>query len=198
MLLVSSKSKKLADDTKVLFQSRNQGAFSFKPQTMLLNLPIHPSFNLGIEVLLVSTQKNQALYRMYDVFGSFNLGIEVLLVSRLFFLCWLHSTMICFNLGIEVLLVSSMYPINIITVIKEFQSRNRGAFGFKEKSRRASWIPSSVSISESRCFWFQVRHSVVVSMSSGGSFNLVIEVLLVSSKGVFHDTGEALIFVSIS
>ena len=30
VLLVSRKSKKLADDTKVLFQSRNQGAFSFK------------------------------------------------------------------------------------------------------------------------------------------------------------------------
>ena len=91
------------------------------------------------------------------------------------------------------------------TSILQFQSRNRGTFGFKHGFARLSEPVPCVSISESRCFWFQVmEHNIEIRITvqfqsrNRGTFgfkwitygqdqelyigfNLVIEVLLVSS-----------------
>ena len=94
-------------------------------------------------------------------FASFNLVIEVLLISRDIrynrYICRIRS----FNLVIEVLLISSqlrqwMHRVGPLT--SKFQSRNRGSFDFKTEKRRLRICR---------------RHR---------SFNLVIEVLLISSS----------------
>ena len=113
-----------------------------------------PSFNLVIEVLLISR-----LHKNYNVIPKkkrFNLVIEVLLISRTrgnpryveadqfqsrnrgsfdFKAGLLHemhlNSLGSFNLVIEVLLISSVSRrINNLEQI-QFQSRNRGSFDFK-------------------------------------------------------------------
>ena len=69
---------------------------------------------------------------------------------------------LCFNLGIEMLFVSSELEGGILHYNSRFQSRNRDAFRFKViyifVSRRDDTV---VSISESRCFSFQVKDAQV-------------------------------------
>ena len=64
---------------------------------------------------------------------SFHLAIEVLLISSLpTSQARQNSLVICFNLVIEVLLISSQINIpRSLVWVPEFQSRNRGSFGFK-------------------------------------------------------------------
>ena len=62
------------------FQSRNRGSFGFKLMDLRLPFPLNASFNLVIEVLLVSSIISQTIYIL--IVSRFNLVIEVLLVSR--------------------------------------------------------------------------------------------------------------------
>ena len=89
-----------------MFQSRNRGSFGFK-QTRSVHYtrqPSHQCFNLVIEVLLVS-RRNPDPRKRYG--AGFNLVIEVLLVS------------------------SSEQTLSPVSC-SQFQSRNRGSFGFKK------------------------------------------------------------------
>ena len=65
----------------MLFQSRNRGSFDFKPATTPSPLRLSLSFNLVIEVLLISSYKD--IYFPPSDIISFNLVIEVLLISSL-------------------------------------------------------------------------------------------------------------------
>ena len=154
-------------------------------------------FNLVIEVLVVSRLKYH--FRLKSHLHSFNLVIEVLVVSRALRSPSRKRCMSCFNLVIEVLVVSSWtfwHGIRKGVVSKWFQSRNRGTCCFKK-------------IVTCRCsleFLFQSRNRGTccfknynggLRRASHASFNLVIEVLVVSrwrSKSLAAVNG----FVSIS
>ena len=87
--------------------------------------------------------------------------------------------LLSFNLGIEMLFVSSELKDNPVgNAGVKFQSRNRDAFRFKLKNLRSKGLECSVSISESRCFSFQVdgvfqsRHRLFnVSISESRCFS---------------------------
>ena len=100
------------------------------------------SFNLGIEMLFVSSSYCQHLIPLCFEVSCFNLGIEMLFVSR-----DAHSAQLafCFNLGIEMLFVSRCH------------------------ASRHIWL-LSVSISESRCFSFQVNCGNTVRQPHGSMF----------------------------
>ena len=90
---------------------------------------------------------------------------------------------ICFNLVIEVLLVSSLGIGLLSEDMAKFQSRNRGAFGFKVTCSSRMCKPSDMRFN-------LVIEVLLVSRSVAWQrtavrdprFNLVIEVLLVSSR----------------
>ena len=117
--------------------------------------PTKPCFNLGIEMLFVSrilgaisdARDNMFQSRNRDAFRfkrlihfasqraqqGFNLGIEMLFVSRLDPQRRMIETQESFNLGIEMLFVSRRWSRGLIQAVRCY-----------------------VSISESRCFSFQV------------------------------------------
>ena len=165
-----------------MFQSRNRGSFDFKKW---IGRPPPPNavfcFNLVIEVLLIS-RNGQANSKRHSTPKGFNLVIEVLLISRNpnqpSPWCKRHRS---FNLVIEVLLISSAPKHTYRVAQTMFQSRNRGSFDFKAGHvvRYGSLLP-----------WFQSRNRgsfdfkkkrVRYGRSMASSFNLVIEVLLISS-----------------
>ena len=86
------------------FQSRNRGAFDFK---------------VGKRGKITNSRT------------SFNLVIEVLLISSLTYLKMVAQPATCFNLVIEILLISSQdAPYGTVRDYM-FQSRNRDSFDFK-------------------------------------------------------------------
>ena len=90
----------------------------------------------------------------------------------------------CFNLVIEVLLISSNRPIFINARHRtRFQSRNRGSFDFKPISRpRRTDVAFTEFQSRNRgSFDFKNSVNCFTRPPSASSFNLVIEVLLISS-----------------
>ena len=82
-------------------------------------------------------------------YDSFNLVIEVLLVSSIFHRVRRRLYGQRFNLVIEVLLVSSSLNIDNDAATRSvlFQSRNRGSFGFKENGVKNVGNEVAVSIS---------------------------------------------------
>ena len=114
------------------FQSRNRGSFDFKPTLNLICVYYSISFNLVIEVLLISrfTVDWTPLYP-----ASFNLVIEVLLISRALDDLLHTYDDAGFNLVIEVLLISSPVHRFGFKDVCLFQSRNRGSFDFKDIDR---------------------------------------------------------------
>ena len=89
----------------MMFQSRNRDAFRFKLDNPNARGDGHYCFNLGIEMLFVSSQT--AGTDNLNTSRSFNLGIEMLFVSRYQIHHHHDLTVFCFNLGIEMLFVSS-------------------------------------------------------------------------------------------
>ena len=134
--------------------------FSFQGHHILKGFPEHIdfSFNLGIEMLFVSSALSNVEQACFE--ACFNLGIEMLFVSR-----WIRESMIkslykqfqsrnrdAFRFKWRFAYRWGCHPLM-------FQSRNRDAFRFKCKQFRHKCIGgdhSLVSISESRCFSFQV------------------------------------------
>ena len=72
-----------------LFQSRNRDAFRFKGSLEMLEARIFTCFNLGIEMLFVSSMWRNK--RTGATTESFNLGIEMLFVSRQLIYYWSFS-----------------------------------------------------------------------------------------------------------
>ena len=105
-----------------LFQSRNRGSFDFKRLCGCSNPTRIWSFNLVIEVLLISRVVWSGISAKAS--GGFNLVIEVLLISSLKQGCRYYQ------------------------VESQFQSRNRGSFDFKPKS--ASSVVKGISMFQSR------------------------------------------------
>ena len=163
----------------MMFQSRNRDAFRFKLDNPNARGDGHYCFNLGIEMLFVSSQT--AGTDNLNTSRSFNLGIEMLFVSRyqihhhhdLTVFCFnlgiemlfvsspaiyrTQTPWLCFNLGIEMLFVSSCHrevPTVPLYCVSISESR---CFSFQGKGRGHIHAPSRVSISESRCFSFQVK-----------------------------------------
>ena len=117
-------------------------------------------------------------------FLCFNLVIEVLLISRSYAAlgCYERGEQ-CFNLVIEVLLISrppaddNPMPLAIV-----FQSRNRGSFDFKFKRQTFAWRWNAMFQSRNRgSFDFKISTKQLYPNSITVGFNLVIEVLLISS-----------------
>ena len=103
------------------FQSRNRGSFDFKIPEHGTNPRGCSSFNLVIEVLLISSRFRHRLLFREGV--RFNLVIEVLLISRL--------------------------PRHVRrNLFRKFQSRNRGSFDFKRRANFA--VPSEYQEFQSR------------------------------------------------
>ena len=129
-LLVSSAedAKKYVHD-KLKFQSRNRGAFGFKVGQIagILEAAVFQSRNrdaFGFKLTLRMPTSNSK--------KSFNLVIEMLLVSRFLSTRVRRVKFLAsFNLGIEVLLVSRTRQCLMRLLPHGFQSRNRGTFGFK-------------------------------------------------------------------
>ena len=111
------------------FQSRNRDAFRFKRIVKVVVVSISRCFNLGIEMLFVSSKprslqstrkhlmfqsRNRDAFRFkllttrqrFNALASFNLGIEMLFVSRQAPSMEGLSYILRFNLGIEMLFVS--------------------------------------------------------------------------------------------
>ena len=111
------------------FQSRNRGSFDFKSKQLIPSPNRYLSFNLVIEVLLISSHQRRPQERHLRRFQSrnrgsfdfklvcvfvcvcsvcgFNLVIEVLLISSKGAVFNEYTGEVCFNLVIEVLLISS-------------------------------------------------------------------------------------------
>ena len=207
VLLISRRSHYVSCGTKltVSFPSRNRGSFDFKGKNPSgkQRYKWFPSRNRGsfdfkdfaTWILDIHERLFQSRNR-----GSFGFKeIRALLTS--------HRTRRCFNLAIEVLLVSSIRWVSRKNLCKrvsisqsrffwfqvkngfegtfgdfpaEFPSRNRGSFGFKG-IRPGTTIQGFRFPSRNRgSFNFKSKRSRLVSSPSG--FNLVIEVLLVSSQ----------------
>ena len=87
-----------------------------------------------------------------------------------------------FNLVIEVLLISSVAELAARDAAPEFQSRNRGSFDFKTMPKPLTQAGHSVFQSRNRgSFDFKFEIDVHWGVYVSYSFNLVIEVLLISS-----------------
>ena len=123
---------------------------------------------------------------MLKAITCFNLVIEVLVVSRTVGETQHHSDIVSFNLVIEVLVVSSYGWLSIadFDTTDLFQSRNRGSCRFKVVCRVETRHGET-------CFNLVIEVLVVSSRRSdtgrsedNTSFNLVIEVLVVSSTCV--------------
>ena len=119
-----------------------------------------PSFNLVIEVLLISSSRS----RGFSYVGGcrFNLVIEVLLISSHKRLCRRAENCQRFNLVIEVLLISSHNLAVLQILMCQFQSRNRGSFDFKSPRR-------SVVCRHDRQSWFQSRNRGSFDFKSSGN-----------------------------
>ena len=142
---------------------------------------------------------------------SFNLVIEVLLISSILGI-WQMKIISCFNLVIEVLLISRRRATRGMRSIKnKFQSRNRGSFDFKpfvSFHAYSYWIGQGFNLvievllisrfeghthtsiakvlfqSRNRgSFDFKLLETVNHKIRINDCFNLVIEVLLISSFG---------------
>ena len=114
-----------------LFQSRNRESFGFyQTEIQIENGYTKQCFNLVIESLLVSTKPYVKSGKVF--IKCFNLVIESLLVSTHDWISDLMGTTVYrFNLVIESLLVStSDEAVLPDTPPDEFESRNRGSFGF--------------------------------------------------------------------
>ena len=163
-----------------MFQSRNRDAFHFKCGAIGLDTHRWSAVSIS-ESRCFSFQVCGGSGLVCDS-SSFNLGIEMLFISSRTCNSYLHSPHTGFNLGIEMLFISSNERLRWRYVCSaKFQSRNRDAFRFKNQGylkHESYTVP--VSISESRCFSFQVR-LCVVSRGPIISFNLGIEMLFVSS-----------------
>ena len=131
------------------------------------------SFNLGIEMLFVSSEDT-------EVSGGVAMHNVSISESR------------CFSFqgtAVSVAFVASKIM---------FQSRNRDAFRFKFRFPFTTPIyVFIVSISESRCFSFQ-ESTRRVSVPFIASFNLGIEMLFVSSRRIKPSQGLAIVSISES
>ena len=187
-----------------MFQSRNRGSFDFKSLTGQAKSKRLLSFNLVIEVLLISSLVQPESQE--STCDRFNLVIEVLLISRKsrngigYTSKWFQSRnrgsfdfkhldiavrlhqQLCFNLVIEVLLISShSVPNQLYAEAMSFQSRNRGSFDFKTASAR--WSPvENASFNLVIEVLLISRSDTIPPDIPNSCFNLVIEVLLISRK----------------
>ena len=138
-----------------LFQSRNRGSFDFKEsQSQPIRL---------LQFLFQSRNRGSFDFKRRDRLGSVRVGQ-------------------CFNLVIEVLLISRSWwncVANFKLCVSMFQSRNRGSFDFKEKSEN---VNSQIYAFQSRNRGsFDFKLDIPPSaLEFEQSFNLVIEVLLIS------------------
>ena len=105
----------------------------------------------------------------------------------------------CFNLVIEVLLISrEAMSIPLCQIIRKFQSRNRGSFDFKSVRSLPTMSLRVPFQSRNRgSFDFKVfrLHFLLPSVKR---FNLVIEVLLISSSLRYPNCTAISLLVSIS
>ena len=119
-------------------------------------------FNLGIEMLFVSRFLE---FRSASVeFRRFNLGIEMLFVSSstspLVPFARLYCVFQSRNRDAFRFKCSTSLPV--VCIYAAFQSRNRDAFRFKAMIQERSPQVHHVSISESRCFSFQVNSDKIL------------------------------------
>ncbi len=178
------------------FQSRNRGSFDFKWKSAYCVQKWESRFNLVIEVLLISSPFTLTGEVRTDKFQSRNRGSFDFKSVRTYRTSRLHHG--CFNLVIEVLLISSLESGTAVANFGMFQSRNRGSFDFKlSQEARHSQLFRLLFQSRNRgSFDFKVE-SNRFQVKSDICFNLVIEVLLISS--IKHPFGGCLIHqVSIS
>ena len=87
----------------------------------------------------------------------------------------------CFNLVIEMLLISSPKNLKPYRHRHKFQSRNRDAFDFKTTEATAPNAPGNLFQSRNRDA-FDFKEKTGLLQVEIVSFNLVIEMLLISSK----------------
>ena len=141
MLFVSSKRDRtyLQNAYQDLVSISESRCFSFQATPAAIAGPVTycHSFNLGIEMLFVSSESNVSELRGLLLLGSFNLGIEMLFVSRQ------YRT---FHLIMGILKVS-ISESRCFSFQVKLDACNVGEM--RQRGR--------VSISESRCFSFQVK-----------------------------------------
>ena len=112
----------------------------------------------------------------------FNLVIEVLLISRLSQSRSDKTSQASFNLVIEVLLISRRWKWEQGIAGTMFQSRNRGSFDFKVKSITVGQDITGEFQSRNRGSFDFKNVRFQINALGYKSFNLVIEVLLISSQ----------------
>ena len=86
------------------FQSRNRDACHFRELDFRLICRCLPSFNLAIEMLVISGPITPELRAV--LLGGFNLAIEMLVISGLTYSSVNPRRYTCFNLAIEMLVIS--------------------------------------------------------------------------------------------
>ena len=164
------------------FQSRNRDAFHFKCIDGIRWRWFGRSFNLGIEMLFVSSELEKLVDDGLIQFQSRNRD------AFRFKAKWIEEKYL--SLALVSISESRCFSFQvcsccvIIRLTYLFQSRNRDAFRFKCNGfRRHNTVNNLVSISESRCFSFQVaeiyyllRVRKLVSISESRCFSFQADV----------------------
>ena len=170
-----AKVQKREPNSVSISQSR---CLSFQVGNGLLNVVIQESFNLAIEMLVISGPVS--ILSGYRCCLRFNLAIEMLVISgRMVGLpVWMTAR---FNLAIEMLVISGE-PRRIAfgksCGVSISQSR---CLSFQVGDPYGEAHPRSVSISQSRCLSFQGNLRILLA-SPLIRFNLAIEMLVISGR----------------
>ena len=180
VLLISRRNNTNEGKSVTKFQSRNRGSFDFKDRGCSATDSGQPCFNLVIEVLLISSQIR--LTRQAACPTCFNLVIEVLLISSQRD-ARTHATHARFQSRNRGSFDFKPNPqLSYQSVSRLFQSRNRGSFDFKRAAQVHGYEVSMFQSRNRGSFDFKLRLKPNRLPRWIGCFNLVIEVLLISSK----------------
>ena len=166
-------------------------------------------FNLAIEILLISSSCVEVASN--NPLRSFNLAIEILLISSSCVEVASNNPLRSFDLVIEILLISSTLNFSSSVPTLLFRSRNRGSFDFKciyngfdricyvfRSRNRGSFDfkPAGCYLRQVPCLFrsrnrgaFDFKETITRKPTLRiRSFNLVIEVLLISSRTRYRNS----------
>ena len=161
------------------FQSRNRDSCHFRVVGYNASGLTSVRFNLAIEILVISGSLTSPESR--EPCLRFNLAIEMLIISG--YSVSTEASAFGFNLAIEMLIISGRNLQSTASkprAVSISQSRCL-SFQVHEECNCTLGTNRRVSISQSRCLSFQAR-AAAISRSSKASFNLAIEMLIISGE----------------
>ena len=178
----------------IRFQSRNRDACHFRVEALDLAVERdYLSFNLAIEMLVISGWRSQTEEQRLHY--RFNLAIEMLVISGIDSACWPARQFQSFNLAIEMLVISGCAPQRRLPPVcfQKFQSRNRDACHFRAAALGAQRRRIKFQSRNRDACHFRASGYPYVSAVGQDSFNLAIEMLVISGSGCYECVGSAFV-----